>query len=182
MKKIRCQKCHMDNILDAKYCLKCGNKFTDEEIAKARRFTFVRVLELIDKINSIKDLSFITQNKIFRICLILVVLLVGALNIYFNGNSLKLTKNDNYVIKHYKDTYYVIINQDKTILDLYIPNKINYLEVELIDNNKQVNLNKINLDEKVELSSNDEDSYYLISGITKQNKETIKVKLVYEGN
>jgi len=31
----------------------------------------------------------------------------------------------------------------------------------------------------VELLSNDEDSYYLINGISKNDKDTIKVKLIY---
>ena len=181
MMKIICQKCFKDNILDAKYCIKCGNKFTDKELSNARKYTFVGVLELIDKINDIKNLSFITKNKIVRIAFIIIILLIGLFNLYLNGNTIKLTKNNNYQIKHYKDTYYVVLDKEKTILDLYIPNRVNYLEVEFIDNNILTNKTKINLNEKIELSSNDEDSYYLINGITNQDKETIKVKLVYEG-
>ena len=181
MKKLICQKCHKDNILDARYCIKCGNKFTDSEISKARRFTFVGILELLDKLNNIKDLSFITQSKIFRIGSITIVLLIGFINIYQNGNNIKLNKNDNYEIKHYKDTFYVILNKEKTILDLYIPNRFNYLELEFIDNDKLNSTTKFELNEKIEISSNDEDSYYLINGIADNYKETIKVKLVYKG-
>jgi hypothetical protein len=51
------------------------------------------------------------------------VLLLGFINIYINGNNMKLTKNDKYEIQHYNDMYYVLIDDNKTNLDLYIPIK-----------------------------------------------------------
>ena len=182
MRKLICKECHKENIIDAKYCIKCGNKFTDKEIKKAQRFTFVWFLKIIDKIKSIINLSIITGNKVFRVFLIFIVLFIGGLNFYTNGNKLKLVKSDNYIIKSYKDTYYIILNEEKTIVDLYVPSKTKYLEIELIDNNTSTTKEKIELDKKVELLSNDEDSYYLISGIKDKSKDTLKVKLVYEEN
>ena len=181
MKKLVCKKCKKENILDAKYCLHCGNKFTDEEISKAKRFTFVGILEMLDKFNSIKNLSIITENKVFRVLSIIVVLMIGAVNLFLNGNSMKLAKSDNYIIKHYKDMYYILLDKEKTIVDLYIPNDIKYIEVELMDNDEEKNKTKYELTDKLELSSNDKDTYYLISGIKDNLKETIKAKLVYEG-
>lgn len=180
MKSIICKKCREKNILDASYCICCGNKFTSKEKRRARRFTFVGILETIDKINDIGNLSIITKNKIFRILSVIIVIFIGVANIYTNGNHIKLTQSDNYSIKHFNDTYYVLLDSKKTILDLYIPKKIDYLEVELVDNNESVSTSKIELNEKVELLSNDEDSYYLINGISNNKKEIIKVKLVYE--
>ena len=181
MRRLVCSKCKKDNILDAKYCLHCGNKFTLKEISHAKRFTIVGILECIDEFNNIKDLSIITKNKIFRIISILLVLIVGFLNIYNNGNNIKLVKNDNYSIKHYKDMYYLIVDKEKTIVDLYVPKKVKYLELEIISNEDVLSSKKYELSDKIELDTNDEETYYLVKGIDgKDEVQEFKVKLIYE--
>lgn len=179
MKKMICKKCKTNNIVEAKYCINCGNRFSKKEINDARKGTFVGILETIDNFNNIKNLSFITQNKIFRVLSIIIVLLLGFINIYINGNNMKLTKNDKYEIKHYNDMYYVLTDDNKTNLDLYIPKKVEHLELILMDKDKLVSKKEVSLNDKLELSSNDESSYYLINGIGDNYNESLKVKIVY---
>lgn len=180
MRKMICKKCHKENILDAKYCIKCGNEFSKKERNKARRFTIVGLLETMDSIENIKSISIITKNKIFRIVVLLIVLSIGIINIISNGYNMKLNKNDNYSIMHYKDMYYIIVDKEKTAVDLYIPNRIEYLQVELVDGKTSTESKKIEKNEPIELSSNDEKSYYIINGISNNSKDSIKVKMIYE--
>lgn len=180
MRKMICKKCHKENILDAKYCIKCGNEFSKKERNKARRFTIVGLLETMDSIENIKSISIITKNKIFRIVVLLIVLSIGIINIISNGYNMKLNKNDNYSIMHYKDMYYIIVDKEKTTVDLYIPNRIEYLQVELVDGKTSTESKKIEKNEQIELSSNDEKSYYIINGISNNSKDSIKVKMIYE--
>ena len=180
MRKMICKKCHKENILDAKYCIKCGNEFSKKERNKARRFTIVGLLETMDSIENIKSISIITKNKIFRIVVLLIVLSIGIINIISNGYNMKLNKNDNYSIMHYKDMYYIIVDKEKTAVDLYIPNRIEYLQVELVDGKTSTESKKIEKNELIELSSNDEKSYYIINGISNNSKDSIKVKMIYE--
>ena len=182
MKKMICKKCNKENILDAKYCIKCGNEFSKKERRNARRFTFVGLLETIDSIENLKCFAIITKNKIVRIVVLVVIIFIGAINIFINGYNMKLNKNDNYSIMHYKDMYYIVVDKEKTAVDLYIPNRIDYLEVELIDDENSTNKKKIGKNEALELSSNDEKSYYIINGIGTNSKDSIKVKMVYEPN
>jgi hypothetical protein len=180
MKTMVCNKCNNENILDANYCIYCGNKYSRKEKYRARRYTFVGLLETMDNIGNIKCIAIITKNKIVRVLAIIAVLLIGLVNIIINGYNMKLTKNNNYSIMHYKDMYYIIIDKDKTMVDLYIPNRIDYLQVELMENNVKTNKQKIEKNESIELSSNDENSYYVINGIGKKNKDSLKVKVIYE--
>ncbi len=182
MRTMICKNCRKDNILDAKYCIKCGNKFSKKERSDARRFTLVGLLETIDSIDNVKCLAIITKNKIFRIIVLIAIILIGVINIVTNGYNMKLNKNDNYSIMHYKDMYYIIVDKEKSTVDLYIPNRIDNLQVELIDAEKTIDNKKIAKNETIELSSNDENSYYLINGISNNSKESIKVKMIYEPN
>lgn len=180
MKQIICSKCNKGSILDASYCISCGNKFTKKEKIKARKGTVVGILETIDSFNNIKSLSIITQNKIFRLVSIVIVLLIGFFNIYLNGSKMKLLENKEYKIEHYKDMYYIIIDKEKTIIDLYIPNKVDHLEVDMMSDDKKLSTEKVELSSKLELESNDEKSYYVINGVG-NNGDKLKVKLIYEG-
>jgi hypothetical protein len=175
-----CKKCNKENILDAKYCIKCGNKYSKKEINKARRTTFVGILEIMDSISNIKCLSIITKNKIVRIVTLVIIILIGIVNIIVNGYNMKLTKNDKYSIMHYNDMYYIVLDKEKTIVDLYVPNRIDYLQVELVTNDEIINTQKIEKNDAIELSSNDEKSYYVINGIGKNTKDSLKIKMIYE--
>lgn len=180
MKKMICKKCKKENILDAKYCIKCGNEFSKKERNEARRFTFVGLLETMDNIENIKCFAIIKKNKIFRIIVLVTILLIGAINIFINGYNMKLNRNDNYSIMHYNDTYYIIVDKEKTAIDLYVPKRIEFLQVELVGDKVSDEPKRIEKNETIELFSNDEKSYYIINGINNNSKDSIKVKIIYE--
>ena len=93
---------------------------------------------------------------------------------------MKLNRNDNYSIMHYKDTYYIIVDKEKTAVDLYVPKRIEFLQVELVDDKVSDEPKRIEKNETIELFSNDEKSYYIINGINNSSKDSIKVKIIYE--
>ena len=76
--------------------------------------------------------------------------------------------------------YYIIIDKEKTIIDLYIPNKVDHLEVDMMSDDKKLTTEKVELSSKLELESNDEKSYYVINGVGNSG-DKLKVKLIYEG-
>ncbi|MBE6146864.1 MAG: zinc ribbon domain-containing protein [Firmicutes bacterium] len=183
---MECIKCQTKNINKANFCKKCGYHFSKAEQDSAKKGTFVWVLEKVNDLKSILDLSFITENIIFRILTIILILGIGIYSWITNGINIKLLENPNYKIQYNTklDEYYLLVDSNKTTLDLYIPNRTNQLVIKHLDENNQLLFEKdYQIEEKIVLESTSSNDYYLLEAKYQNNKqEKIKIYIYKEGS
>jgi len=137
---MKCIKCRTNNINKANYCKKCSYEFSDVERKAARKNTFVGKLEMIENVYNACKLKVITDNIVFKICSLLFVLAIG---IYFwitNGLDLKLLNSKNYDIQYNVEDkeYYLLTTEDKVLLNLYVPNRVEKIIISHYDENDNV--------------------------------------------
>lgn len=122
--KVYCNKCYKANPMVAKYCAGCGIEL-DPALGKAAyKKSGYKVLEIIDKIISIFNLSFITENKWFRIIFLTVLILVGVVFklIGLNQFGIKASKNYDVVYDKSIDRYIVSCDTSEDMdLKLKVP-------------------------------------------------------------
>ncbi len=179
---MKCIKCQTKNINQANYCKNCGNEFTEKEKKAAARWTFVWILEKIEKGISIfkgefKILSIVTDTLVFKILSIVIVLAVGV-NFYMkNGNEVQIREGEDYRVQYNTETdeYYVLVNEKETRLNVYVPNDVEKMDLRHYDEKGNI------LDEK-ELSTQDDivleaadEDYYVLNVV--QGKKNIEFKL-----
>lgn len=177
---MKCIKCLEKNISSANYCKTCGNKFLEEEQKAAKKWTLVWFLEWLDKIKSLWKFSFITDHILYKISSVIIVLGIGIYSIIVNGNKLKIKEDPSYQIQYNTklSEYYLIVETDKTQLNLYIPKEINKINVgHLNKNNELLEEKKYNKDEKIILEANttEEDFYIIETQYEEDKKESLKI-------
>ena len=179
---MKCIKCKTKNINKANYCKKCGYHFSKKEQEASRKWSFVWFLEKKDKIMSIIDLSIITDNIFFKIASIVLILGVGVYSILTNGINLKLLESKDYKIQYNTSLseYYLLVNQEQTNLNLYIPNRTEKLIIKHLNGNELIEEKEYN-GEEIVLDSNTYDEYYLIEATYDNNNlDRIKLYVYYE--
>ena len=162
---MKCIKCRENNINQANYCKNCGYHFSEAEQKAAKKWTLVWYLEAFDKLKSLKNFSFITDSNIFKIISVIFVLAIGIYSWVSNGIDLRLLENDNYSIQYNTklSEYYLLVEEDTTYLDLFVPNRTDELKVKHLDKNDELIDEKVyDEKEKIVLMSTSGEDYYLI--------------------
>lgn len=180
---MKCVKCKSKNNYNSNYCKKCGNKFSKKEQKKAKRWTLVWFLEGIDKIKSLWKFSFITDHILFKIATVLIVLGIGIYSFFTNGINLKILTGDNYKLQYNTklEEYYLLIKEDETKLNLYVPEKTNKLIVKHLDkDNNIIEEETYNKNDEITLKNNYLKNYYTIEATYDNNKSDNLKVFVYQ--
>jgi len=176
---MKCEVCKTKNIMKANYCKNCGHKFLEKEKKIYRKKTLVGKLEMIEKAYNICSLKVITSHIIFKIVSIIIILGIGIFFSINNGVNLKLLESDNYKIQYNKNenVYYLIVEDNKINLNLYVPEKCKYINLKYFDSNNNIKVeDKYEEFDNIILNSNDSNGYYLIESIyDKNNLDQIKL-------
>ncbi len=174
---MKCIKCKTDNVHNANYCKKCAYEFSEKEQEAAESKTFVGFLKKLEKIKDVVSLEVITDKLWFKILSIVAVLGVGVYFALINGINLKLEESTSYTGNYNEklDEYYLYSDDDKTELNLYVPNRTDKLVVSHYDNNNELILEKeYKVDESIILETNSDD-YYIIEAKYKKDSDKLKV-------
>ena len=173
---MKCSKCGKRNVTQANYCIRCGNRFTNDERNKSK--SILRVIVNIKKWYANTPIKKITDSTFYKIGTILVNIINGIVCILLNGNYLKLMESDNYSYTYDNNigAYRLYLNKDESNINLYLPHKVNKFYVNVYDKSDNViskNVYDDINDIKVVL---DENNYYEIScSKNKTKRNTIKV-------
>lgn len=173
---MKCSKCNKKNKKIALYCEKCGNKFSEKEIERARKHSIVGVFDFIENIYDICSLSVITDTLVFKILSIIVVFSVGVFITILNGTHFKIQESDNYTIRYNgeKEEYYLVTNSEKVLINLYIPNRVEDITVKEYNGDNLINEATFPKDTEISLDKNN-DNYYVLEANYDKKKEDIKL-------
>lgn len=172
---MKCSKCGKRNVIQANYCIKCGNRFSKEDKLNAK--SLFKVIVNIKKWYANTPIKKITDSTIYKIGTIVIILLIGIFTMLLNGNYLKLLESNNYSYSYDEkiNAYHLYLNEDESNINLYLPHKIDKFYVQSYDNDN--NLISENIyddvnDIKIVLDCN----YYVISySKHKTKRNTIKI-------
>lgn len=177
---MKCKKCKKRNVIQANYCIKCGNRFSNIEKNIAEKRSILKKIVDLKKWYSNTKFKKITDSIPYKIGTIIGTIIAGLILMYLNGNYLKLEESNNYTYTYdkNKNAYYLYLNENESNINLYLPHKINKFYVSLyneedkiIKENEYTDINDI----KIILDEN-ENNYYMISYSKNKNKRnTIKV-------
>lgn len=179
---MKCIKCQSKNINKANYCKNCGYHFSKAEQEAAKKRTLVGKIERLEKIYKTCTLQVITGNIIFKILSLLIVLFIGIYFLFHYGNKVTILENANYHIQYNtkSNEYYLLVKDDETNLDLFIPNKIDSLEIKLLDeNNQELEHQTYQKDSEIKLKTNYEGSYYLLNTFNNDKLDNTLKIVVY---
>lgn len=182
---MKCSKCKCENIISANYCRKCGEKFSDEEKKIARRKTWVGKLELLEEARAWCTLEKITGHIVFKIVSLLAVILFGVYLWTSNSNHVKILESKHYKVQYNtkEKEYYLLVDEDKTNLSLYVPNTVSNLVVsEFDEDNVEVDSTKYVNGEEVVLTINNSDEYYLLVAKNGEKDEKMKIHVYRIGD
>ena len=181
---MKCIKCKTNNINKANYCKNCNYKFSEKEQKIAKRKTLIGKIEMIEDIYNICSFKVITDHILFKIATIIIVLSIGIYFLITNGSNLKLLESDNYKIQYNKKQteYYLIGKNEEIHLDLYIPKKSKKIIVKHYDRNNNIIIeNTYKKLDNIILETNDDNDYYVIESIYKNNNlDQIKLYVYLE--
>ena len=177
---MKCTKCKSDNIVKANYCSKCGNKFTDKEKDASYNKTIYGKIEKLEKLKDIVTLDIITGNIIFKICSLLIVLGIGVYFLLTMGWNTKLLDVDNYELFYNKtnDEYYLLVDDNLDFVDvsMYRPNRLKKMTIIHYDtDNKELDTKEIKKDDKIELTTYNNDYYVIESKYSNKKNDKLKV-------
>ena len=184
---MKCHKCKKDNILKAKYCQKCGEKFTDKEREEAYNKTFFGKIDSFLKIKSIVTLNVITGNIFFKIGSLLVVLGIGIYFLLTMGIHTKILNSKEYQVIYNKKTseYYLVVedNKDSIELNLYRPNRTKKMVVYTYDlEDKEVSKTKVSKKDKITLTTYQDDYHVIESKYSNKKKDQLKVYVYHKSD
>lgn len=184
---MKCSRCSTKNIIKATYCKKCGTKFTKKEQELAYSKTIFGKYDLYKKWKDRFSLKFITDSIYFKIIIILVILAAGLYSWYINGLDLKILESDAYEIYYNdkSDEFYLLVNNDvdEVALNLYIPNRIEDIEINHYDMNgdfiKEIEYVK---NKEIILETYNSDYYLITSNFSNKEEKSLKVFLYNKEN
>lgn len=175
---MKCIKCTEENINKANYCKKCAYKFSKKEQEIARSHTLVGKLELLETAYNVCKFKIITDHILFKIFSILFVLGVGIYIWINNGIDLKLLNSEEYEVQYNikEEEYYLISEKDKVPLNLYVPNRVENIDIKHYSKDKEL-IEKLEYDkdDDIILEAHSED-YYILKVNYLHNKST-KLKI-----
>lgn len=184
---MKCQDCKTKNIKKAYFCKHCGREFSEKERKNASKKGIIGLIKRIEKWYDLCTLKVITDNIIFKILSIVLLLGVGVYNLYTTGNGLRIEENNKYNIKYNKkeNEYYVFMTENNNInengklkLDFYIPNNIDNINIKYYsETNEEIYSLEIPKEEEMEfLANTDKNNYYIVSA----NNKKIKIYIYYK--
>jgi len=163
---MKCSKCKSKNIIEAKYCYKCGNSFTDKERKKSKLKTIPGLLEFIENVYKTFKLQVITDTIYFKIISLAIVIIGGIYLNYSYGFKFKILASDEYEVQYNKskEEYYLITTKEETSLKLFNPKKSNSIIVKHLDkNNNLIEENEYDSESEIKLIEYDDTNYYLLN-------------------
>ncbi len=122
-----CKKCNTDNLLKARYCQHCGNKFDKEEKDAAYGKTvFGKFEKLEEYISYLKPVELIKGNKFFRLAVLVGIIVYCILISNFGGNHIRIEESAEYDLIYNKTQQaYYIVSDDYTVdAKLHIPSSV----------------------------------------------------------
>lgn len=185
---MKCIKCLTKNINQANYCKNCGYVFNDKEREIASRWTPVWILEKFEKIKNICSgkfdfLSFITDTLAYKICSLLVVLVVGIYFMIAHGINVKIEKSDNYRLGYNEEAkeYYVFVKEEQTLLNLYLPNDTEEIILTNYDHDEKIlSEETFGRDQEIAIKAGVDD-YYVLTAKQKSKETEFKMFVYLEG-
>lgn len=176
---MKCIKCRTVNVHNANYCKKCAYEFSEKEQEAAEKWTFIGIIKRFEKFKEKVTFGWLFDHLAFKIGSILGVLCIGIGFMLNNGTSFAVAESDNYTANYNeeKNEYYLYSEKDKAELNLYIPKRVENLNIKHYDGNSKV---ISDLDYKVTdnivLYGNLEDDYYVLEANYSDDKSD-KLKL-----
>lgn len=183
-KKIICPNCSYPNTLKSSFCKNCGDKIPAETKDAVIKKTIYYKLELVKKWYDHLTLSTITSHPFFRACIIGLILGYGGANLIFKGSNIAIEKDTNYDIIYSEKLkeYYLIVpeNIDKVPINLYIPSRLDNMDIlHYREDGVLLESEKYKEDEKIYLTTYDEDYFILNASYLKTDKETALKVYIY---
>lgn len=176
---MKCIKCKSENITKSNYCKKCCYHFEEFEQLAARRRTLVGKLEWIEDTYKKWTLKKFMDKKIVKILSFIILILINVFIFYNNNKDVKLLENEAYKIEYNTKTneYYLLIKEDSTGVDLYIPKRLKNMDIKKVNNKDEV-LNSFlyNRKEKLVLEANSKTDYYVFE-ISYNDSKTDQIKV-----
>ena len=174
---MKCIKCRTKNITKANYCKSCVYKFSKAEQKAARKKTIIGKIEWLEKAYSTCTLKVITGHIIFKICSLLIILGIGISFWIKNGLDLKLLDSENYEIQYNvnEKEYYLMTNNDKVLLNLYIPNRTEEIVISHYDEkNIKIDEKTYKPTEEIILETKEKEYYILNINYLHNKKHSFK--------
>lgn len=178
---MKCSKCGSENITKAAYCKYCGKAFTDRQQKEAYDKTIFGKLDKIENLwnnlTGLVNLSVITENRVFRIIVLVAIFLFGILFGNRYGNTMTILDGPHYTVQHNpeKAEFYVLTEKNSANLKLYLPQKTETLVVEGIDQNGVLCMSSLyNTNTEIVLNCSDE-IYYTITSNGENFSQQIKL-------
>lgn len=173
---MKCSKCNRKNKKIAIYCKRCGTKFSEKEIKKARKNSIVGILDFLEKIYNICSLNIITDTLAFKILSIVVVFSIGIYSVILNGNHFKVKEGDNYSVQYNqtKEEYYIISESNQADIRLYIPSSVKDITVKEYNEESLISEASFSKEDTICLDKNN-NNYYLLEANYDKKKENIKL-------
>ena len=178
---MKCEKCGHENLLKAQYCSSCGNRFTDEERQAAFDETIYGKFDKLIEVKEWITLSKITDNKFFRIAVLVMIIIAGLLTGGNKGSSMMILESDDYTVRYNSnlEEYYVFTDKNEVDVDLYLPGKPEGLVVTgMTLDGKVLDQKEYALGDKVTLIKSDNVLYH-VSGEYEKAEKSIDL-IVYD--
>lgn len=177
---MRCPKCNKKNITNSNYCINCKHKFSDEEKEKYYNKTFYHFIDVVSEWYERITFQTITDNIIFKIVSLLVVLVIGIYFWKLKGIDTRLLKSNDYSVYYNEkvDSYYLLIDDNVTSTDikLYKPNRLKELKIKRYDLDNKI-INETIYDEESDLILTPFDNDYYVLESTYSNNKTSDLRL-----
>lgn len=182
---MRCKKCDKKNSRIAKYCIKCGNKFTEEERVLAEKRSFKTFYNNMKSLKDLPGLKFIYEHDVVKLAGIILIIIGGVYATFLGKNKFELKVGSDYLLE-YRETdneYYILQeknynkeNGNKIAVNINIPNSIDKIYVNLYEfDGELISEEVFNKKDEIILKANtDGNNYYLISD-NKDFKDAFKV-------
>ena len=184
---MKCHKCKSENIIKAKYCQKCGEKFTDKDREEAYQKTIFGKIDSFLKIKGFVTLSVITGNIFFKIASLLVVLGIGLYFLFTMGIHTKILNSKDYEIfyNNKNSEYYLVVDdsKDSIELNLYRPNRVKELVIYTYDlEDKETSMNKVSKDYNITLNTSSDNYHIIKSKYSNKKKDQLKLYVYHKSD
>lgn len=180
-----CIRCGKKNHYKANYCINCCYNFNELERDKNYKKTFYYKWNIFDKWYKRFKLDAITQNIFFRILVIVVILYLGLINIYRNGNVVAIQEDPKYKIVYNDKSqeYYLLVGDgvEEVALNLYIPNNTDDIEIDHYnEDDKLLEKKKYKEGEEIIITTYDSDYFILNSKYDDQDSSKLRLSVYNE--
>lgn len=146
---MKCEKCNYELNYGAKFCNNCGEKVPKDAYKEIYDKT---VWGYADKFLNWYDTLFlkkITDNIIFKIALLIVILAIGLFNTYSAYSNIRLLKSESYDIEYDKKLgiYYILTQKEQVSIQMYIPKSADTVVVTGITDGEKISINELSREE-----------------------------------